>query len=86
MGKVEKELLPANPWDYYHRNPSLKRVMDSFHSTLFCPQEPGLFSWIYDAITMAFRVSNRCRNLRHFPASDLATASDAAEGTDWSFR
>jgi starch phosphorylase len=39
-----------NPWDYYHRNPSAKRLMDSFNSNLFCPQEPGLFSWIHQAI------------------------------------
>jgi glycogen phosphorylase len=39
-----------NPWDYYHRNPSVRRLMDSFNSNLFCPQEPGLFSWIYQAI------------------------------------
>ena len=39
-----------NPWDYYHRNPSVRRVMDSFNSDLFCPQEPGLFNWIYHAV------------------------------------
>jgi glycogen phosphorylase len=39
-----------NPWDYYHRSPSVRRLMDSFNSNLFCPQEPGLFSWIYQAI------------------------------------
>jgi starch phosphorylase len=38
------------PWDYYHRNPSVRRLMDSFNSNLFCPQEPGLFSWIYQGI------------------------------------
>jgi glycogen phosphorylase len=39
-----------NPWDCYHRNPSIRRLMDSFNSNLFCPQEPGLFSWIYQTI------------------------------------
>jgi starch phosphorylase len=39
-----------NPRDYYHRNPFLKRVMNSFNSNLFCPQEPDLFSSIYHSL------------------------------------
>jgi starch phosphorylase len=39
-----------NPWDYYHRNPYIKRVMDSIGSDRFCPKEPGLFKPIYNKI------------------------------------
>ncbi|MDY6952208.1 MAG: glycogen/starch/alpha-glucan phosphorylase, partial [Thermodesulfobacteriota bacterium] len=39
-----------NPWDYYHRSPMIKRVMDALHSDRFCPNEPGLFNWIYEAV------------------------------------
>ena len=39
-----------HPRDYYHRCPAIKRVMDALHSNLFCPFEPGLFTWIYQAI------------------------------------
>jgi starch phosphorylase len=39
-----------HPRDYYHRNPYLKRVMDALHTTMFCPREPGLFDWFYEAI------------------------------------
>jgi glycogen phosphorylase len=39
-----------HPRDYYHRHPAIKRVMDALHSNLFCPFEPGLFTWIYQAI------------------------------------
>jgi starch phosphorylase len=39
-----------HPWDYCHRHPCVKRVVESFHSNLFCPQEPGLFAWIYDVL------------------------------------
>jgi glucan phosphorylase len=39
-----------NPWDYYHRNPFLERVMNSFNSNLFCPEEPDLFSSIYQSL------------------------------------
>jgi glycogen phosphorylase len=47
---MHNEGLFYNPWDCYHGNPSVRRLMDSFNSDLFCPQEPGLFSWIYQAI------------------------------------
>jgi len=39
-----------NPRDYYDRLPYVKRIMDALNSNLFCPFEPGLFSWIYQAI------------------------------------
>lgn len=39
-----------NPADYYDRSPVIKRVMDSFDSDIFCPDEPGLFKWIYESI------------------------------------
>jgi starch phosphorylase len=36
-----------HPEEWYHRHPDLQRVLDSFQSTRFCPQEPGLLRWIY---------------------------------------
>ncbi|MCK4790837.1 MAG: glycogen/starch/alpha-glucan phosphorylase, partial [Desulfobacteraceae bacterium] len=39
-----------NPWDYYNQNPSIKRVMESLGSDIFCPNETGLFKPIYDNI------------------------------------
>ena len=39
-----------NPRDVYNAHPQVKRVMDSFRSNLFCPQEPGLFDWVHQAI------------------------------------
>jgi glycogen phosphorylase len=39
-----------HPRDYYYRCPAIKRVMDALNSNLFCPFEPGLFTWIYQAI------------------------------------
>jgi len=35
-----------DPREYYRRYPEIRRVVDAFTSNLFCPQEPGLFSWI----------------------------------------
>jgi glycogen phosphorylase len=39
-----------HPRDYYHRFPFLRRVMDALNSNVFCPFEPNLFMWIYQAI------------------------------------
>jgi glycogen phosphorylase len=44
------EDLSYHPRDYYHRHPAIRRVMDALKSNLFCPFEPDLFTWIYQAI------------------------------------
>ena len=38
------------PWDYYNSSPIIRRVMDSFKSDIFCPNEPGLFRWIFETL------------------------------------
>jgi starch phosphorylase len=42
-----REHRSYRPWDYYSRNPRVKRLVDAFRSNLFCPHEPDLFTWIY---------------------------------------
>lgn len=37
-----------HPWDYYHRNPTIKRIMDSLVNNRFSPTEPGIFQMIFD--------------------------------------
>jgi starch phosphorylase len=39
-----------HPWDYYQRSPSIRRVMDSFKSGRFSPEQPDLFAWIYQRL------------------------------------
>jgi glycogen phosphorylase len=39
-----------HPREYCQRFPALRRVMDALNSNLFCPFEPGLFTWIYQAV------------------------------------
>jgi starch phosphorylase len=39
-----------HPQELYQRYPDLRRVLDSLHSDLFCPQEPGLWQWIYQTL------------------------------------
>ncbi|MGI4790684.1 MAG: glycogen/starch/alpha-glucan phosphorylase [Janthinobacterium lividum] len=38
-----------HPWDYYS-DPATKRVLDALNSDLFCPNEPGLFRWIFESL------------------------------------
>lgn len=39
-----------DPYNIYESNNYIKRVMDSFKSDAFCPNEPGLFNWIYESL------------------------------------
>jgi starch phosphorylase len=45
--RIMRESRSYRPWDYYTRDPHLKRVADTFSSGLFCPNEPNLFAWIF---------------------------------------
>jgi glycogen phosphorylase len=42
-----------HPEELYHRHADLRRVLDSFHSAFFRPEEPGLSQWIYDTLAQA---------------------------------
>jgi len=39
-----------NPWDYYHRDPVLRRVIDSIRDNEFVPEEGPIFMDIYRAL------------------------------------
>ncbi len=39
-----------NPWDYYNRNPQIRRVMDSFKANRFCPRRPGGHDWVFQKL------------------------------------
>jgi glycogen phosphorylase len=39
-----------NPREYYENNPNIRRVLDSVQSNMFCADEPGLFTWIFDSL------------------------------------
>ena len=45
--RTKREEKSYRPWDFYERDPRVKRVVDSFSSNLFCPDEPNLFAWIF---------------------------------------
>jgi starch phosphorylase len=39
-----------NPWDYYHKNETLRKVVDLIAIGFFSPEEPQLFRPIYDSL------------------------------------
>jgi glycogen phosphorylase len=39
-----------NPWDYYHKNEKLRKVMDLISLGFFSPEEPQLFRPIFDSL------------------------------------
>ena len=69
--RAMREQKSYRPWEYYARDPRVKRVVDSFSSNLFCPQEPDLFAWIFASILDA--------NDEHFHLADLTPYIDAQE-------
>ncbi|MGI5939478.1 MAG: glycogen/starch/alpha-glucan phosphorylase [Thermoleophilia bacterium] len=38
------------PTEYYANYPEIRSVIDTFRDDVFCPNEPGIFRWIYDRI------------------------------------
>jgi glycogen phosphorylase len=48
--RVMREHGSYRPREYYDANPRMKRVVDSFSSKLFCPDEPDLFKWIFATV------------------------------------
>ena len=38
------------PWEYYNGSMQIKRIVDSLKNDMFCPAEPSLFGWLFDAL------------------------------------
>ncbi len=76
--RTMREQKSYRPWEYYARNPRVKRVVDSFSSNLFCPDEPDLFAWIFASVLDA--------NDEHFHLADFAPYVEAQEKAGNTFR
>jgi starch phosphorylase len=75
--RTMREQKSYRPWEYCAPNPHVKRVVDSFSSNLFCPDEPDLFAWIVASVLDA--------NDEHFHLADLATYLEAQEKASRAF-
>jgi starch phosphorylase len=76
--RTMREQKSYRPWEYYARNPRLKRVVDSFSSNLFCTDEPELFKWIFASVLDA--------NDEHFHLADFTPYVEAQEMAGNTFR
>jgi starch phosphorylase len=63
-----------HPWDYYHGDERVRRVMDAIASNRFCPEEPGLFRWMFDSILD--------QGDKYFHLADLGSYLEAAENAE----
>jgi glycogen phosphorylase len=66
-----------NARELYYGDVRLKRVMDAMSSNMFCPEEPGLFRWMYDAIID--------QGDRYFHLADLPSYLEAASRAEHDF-
>ena len=66
-----------HPRSLYESDPRLRRVMDAIASDRFCPNEPGLFRWIFDAIVD--------QGDKYFHLADLPSYIDVAAQADRDF-
>ncbi|MBX7246139.1 MAG: glycogen/starch/alpha-glucan phosphorylase [Candidatus Sumerlaeaceae bacterium] len=48
--KQMRETGTYNPWDLYHNNPAIKRVMDTFQSDRLFGRDSALFNWIFHSL------------------------------------
>ncbi len=66
-----REQKAYRPWDYYARDPRVKRVADTFSTNRFCPDEPDLFAWIFANILDA--------KDEHFHLADFTSYAEAQQ-------
>jgi starch phosphorylase len=48
--RAMREQRSYRPREFYERDPRVKRVVDAFGAGLFCTDEPGLFSWVFQKL------------------------------------
>ncbi len=72
-----REQQSYRPWEYYERDPRVKRVVDVLSSNLFCPEEPALFNWIGTRVLS--------RNDEHFHLADFRSYAEAQESAGQAF-
>ena len=66
-----RKLHTYQPRAYYDRYPRIKRIVDAFASSFFCPRESGLFNWIVDDLLD--------ENDQYFHLADLPAYLEAQE-------
>jgi starch phosphorylase len=79
-----REEGPYRPKDYYLRSPQAKRVMDAIKSPLFCPEEPGLFAWIFNALINRRDYYFHLADFDAYVEAQTQAAEDFSQPAAWS--
>jgi starch phosphorylase len=67
-----------DPREIYHKDATVRRVVDCLGSNLLCPDEPGLFRWIVDELLD--------RGDRYFHLADLSSYVEASHRAEKDYR
>jgi starch phosphorylase len=67
-----------DPREIYHKDATVRRVVDCLGSNLLCPDEPGLFRWIVDELLD--------RGDRYFHLADLSSYIEASHRAEKDYR
>ena len=67
-----------NPRERYDNDPAVKEVMDALASDRFCPNEHGLFRWIFDELVHR---GDRYYHIADFPSYVEDAEADRGEST-----
>ncbi len=72
-----------NPWEYYNKNPNIKRVIDSISSDMFCSNEPGLFMPICDKILREGDYYFHLADLQSYIDTQEMVSQDYLDSSTW---
>jgi starch phosphorylase len=71
------------PAEYYQRSPLIRRVMDTFLADVFCRNEPGLFSWIYQRLLEPGEQYFHLADLESYTAAQEKAAQTYTDRPAW---
>ncbi len=78
-----QQQLSYNPWDFYHRSPLIRRVMDSIRDNRFSPKQPGLFRPIYDRILYQGDPYFHLADLEDYIRTQEQVSADYQDAAGW---
>jgi starch phosphorylase len=72
------------PKEYYLHSERIKRVMDAIKGELFCPGEPGLFEWIFNALIYRGDYYFHLADFDAYVEAQAKVAEDFSQSALWS--
>ncbi|HEU4413219.1 MAG TPA: glycogen/starch/alpha-glucan phosphorylase [Candidatus Angelobacter sp.] len=81
--EIEAARGSYSPWEYYHASPAIRRVVDSLVDDRFCPDEPGIFRPIYDALLSHGDYYFHLADFESYVAAQQRVSHDFLHRSDW---